>query len=126
MVKKKLDKGYRERYTNDIERTQQALVTQERLEHMSSFYSYYSREVDCGRGRQNVEVVDGIVTRQWLVSRDCDYTGDGNPELVGKTQKEITRIKTGFSRKSGPLAFNSVTQKWYCVHMHEKVFLQEE
>jgi hypothetical protein len=46
---------------------------------------YYKRTVDAGHGTQYVEVIGGKITRQWLEGNgNHRYTGDGNPELVGK------------------------------------------
>ncbi len=49
--------------------------------------NYYKRTVDAGHGVQYVEVSAGMITAQWLEGNgNHRYTGDGNPELVGKPQ----------------------------------------
>ena len=51
---------------------------------------YKSKEVDYGQGTQYVELVDGIVTDQWITSNgNHSYTGDGNPELIGKPESAL-------------------------------------
>ena len=50
---------------------------------------YKSREVDYGNGTQYVELANGKVTKQWLEGKGHHYTGNGNPELVGKTDSEL-------------------------------------
>lgn len=49
---------------------------------------YKKRTIDYGNGTQYVELnSDGIVTRQWIASNGNHYyTGDGNPEIVGKKE----------------------------------------
>lgn len=60
---------------------------------------YKSREVDHGNGIQYVELVNGKVTKQWLEGKgNHSYTGNGNPELVGKTEAELRGY--GFHRVS--------------------------
>src|SRR5215469_9300202 len=34
---------------------------------------FYTRNIDAGSGRQNVMVVDGVITRQWLEARQGYY-----------------------------------------------------
>ena len=52
--------------------------------------NYKSRSVDCGNGTQYVEIVNGTVTRQWLQGNGChSYTGNGNPEIVGKNESDL-------------------------------------
>jgi hypothetical protein len=46
--------------------------------------TYYTRTIDNGNGTQIVEAVGGVITTQWLEARQGRYTGNGNPELVGK------------------------------------------
>jgi hypothetical protein len=46
--------------------------------------TYYTRNVDCNNGTQIVETNDGLITAQWFEARQGRYTGNGNPELVGK------------------------------------------
>lgn len=63
---------------------------------------YKSRPVDYNRGTQYLEVIDGVITNQWLQSEgNHSYTGDGNPELVG--QPESAARGMGF-RKLGKQA----------------------
>lgn len=51
---------------------------------------YKSREVDYGNGAQYIELVDGVVTDQWLQSNgNHSYTGDGNPEIVGQSESSL-------------------------------------
>ena len=73
--------------------------------------TYYTRSIDAGSGRQNITVVDGIITEQQLVARQGYYTGDGNPELIGR---EVSAMRgMGFRKVKGPQAFNTFTGKWY-------------
>jgi len=52
--------------------------------------TYHKRSVDAGHGEQIIEVADGVVTRQWLEGRgNHSYTGDGNPELVGRPKAAL-------------------------------------
>jgi len=52
----------------------------------------YEREIDDGHGIQQVIVEDGIVIKQELVSKGAGYyTGDGNPELVGRKIDNVKR-----------------------------------
>lgn len=51
--------------------------------------TFYKRSVDAGHGTQYVEVVGETITRQWLEARQGYYTGDGNPELVGKPKSAM-------------------------------------
>ncbi len=46
---------------------------------------YYKRSIDAGNGNQIVEVENKVIKAQWLESNgNHEYTGDGNPEIVGK------------------------------------------
>lgn len=61
--------------------------------------SYYKRSIDYGNGTQYVEVLNGTIRQQWLASNgNHSYTGDGNPELVGKPQAAIRGM--GFKKCS--------------------------
>jgi hypothetical protein len=85
---------------------------------------FYTRNVDAGSGRQNVMVVDGVITRQWLEARQGYYTGDGNPELVGQP---VTALRgKGFRHVAGPQAFNSVTGKWFSLDPNDYSEEEEE
>ena len=49
-----------------------------------------SRSTDSGTGEQVLQVNDsGIVVSQALVGRGVTYTGDGNPEVVGKSIRDL-------------------------------------
>lgn len=51
---------------------------------------YKSRKIDYSNGRQYVEILDGVVRQQWLTSNgNHRYTGDGNPEIVGKPESAL-------------------------------------
>jgi hypothetical protein len=60
---------------------------------------FYERKIDAGHGRQVVAVRDGVIEKQWLEANQGYYTGDGNPEWVGKG-KGVLRGK-GFKKISG-------------------------
>lgn len=52
--------------------------------------TYKQRSVDHGNGTQYVEIVNGTVTKQWLQGNGPhSYTGNGNPEIVGKPQSKL-------------------------------------
>jgi len=74
--------------------------------------TFYVRPIDDGAGRQNV-TVDGVIVRQSLVARQGYYTGDGNPEIVGKPVVALRGM--GFKKVKGPQSFNSMTNKWQSV-----------
>ena len=54
----------------------------------------YYRNIDAGHGRQYVVFEGGIVVDQWLSANSGYYTGDGNPEWIGK--KRIGLKRNGF------------------------------
>lgn len=58
--------------------------------------TYYKREIDYGRGTQFLEVSDDVIRSQWITCKQGEYTGDGNPELVGQS-KHVLR---GFTKCS--------------------------
>lgn len=51
-------------------------------------WKLYKRAIDCGNGNQFVETKsDSTITKQWLAARhgaNHSYSGNGNPEIVGK------------------------------------------
>lgn len=52
--------------------------------------TYKQRSVDYGNGTQYVEIVNGTVTKQWLQGNgNHSYTGNGNPEIVGKPESDL-------------------------------------
>lgn len=62
-------------------------------------FAAYERSVDAGNGKQVVLVVDGKIVEQKLVARQGRYTGDGNPEIVGK---DVSAIRGwGFKKITG-------------------------
>lgn len=66
--------------------------------------TYYSRSLDADNCRQNLVVVDGIVTAQYLAARQGCYTGDGSPDYVGQA---ITALRgRGFRKVRGPQFFS--------------------
>lgn len=75
--------------------------------------TFYTRSIDDGCGRQNVTVEDDVIVSQGLVARNGYYTGDGNPELVGKPKTALRGM--GFKKVSGPQHFNTVTNKWQSI-----------
>lgn len=85
---------------------------------------HYARSIDDGAGRQNVTIVDGIITKQGLVARQGYYTGDGNPELVGKPKNAMHGM--GFRKVAGPQTWNSFASKWQSVTEEEAIFDYEE
>lgn len=61
--------------------------------------TYKSRDVDYGNGTQYVELVDGVVTDQWIQSNgNHHYTGNGNPDIVGKPESSLRGM--GFRKLS--------------------------
>ena len=70
---------------------------------------YKTREVDYGRGYQVVELLNGVVTDQWLRSNgNHTYTGEGNPELLGQPEKALRG--SGF-RKLSASAHNQMLEE---------------
>ena len=60
---------------------------------------YKKRTIDYGNGTQYAELLDGTVTRQWIAANGNHYyTGDGNPEIVGK--KESILRGMGFKKSN--------------------------
>lgn len=80
--------------------------------------TYYTRPIDCGCGRQNVVVDDGIIVRQTLEARSGYYTGDGNPEWVG-CPKTVLRGK-GFRKRPGIQVFDG--WRWRTVQEREYAY----
>lgn len=78
---------------------------------------HYARSIDDGAGRQNLTIVDGIITKQELVARQGYYAGDGNPELVGKPKNAMHGM--GFRKVAGPQTWNSFASKWQSVTEEE-------
>ena len=73
---------------------------------------YKTREVDYGQGYQVVELIDGVVTDQWLQSNgNHSYTGNGNPELVGQPEKALRGF--GFSKLSATAQNDMLEQRAY-------------
>lgn len=62
-------------------------------------FTAYERSVDAGNGTQLVLVHNGTIVEQSLHARHGRYTGDGNPEIVGKPLSTIRGW--GFSRIRG-------------------------
>jgi len=58
----------------------------------------YTREIDAGRGTQVLLFVDGRCIAQRLESSGGWYTGDGNPEYIGLTPRQIGMKARGFRR----------------------------
>jgi hypothetical protein len=54
-------------------------------------FAMYRRPIDDGQGYQQVLVENGIIVQQTLHSlqRGAWYTGDGNPDLIGKPVKAL-------------------------------------
>lgn len=53
---------------------------------------WYTRKIDSGTGEQVLQVAeDGTVLSQQLVGRGVTYTGDGNPEIVGRNVRDLRR-----------------------------------
>jgi hypothetical protein len=54
-------------------------------------FAMYRRPIDDGQGYQQVLVEHGIIVQQTLHSlhRGAWYTGDGNPDLIGKPVKAL-------------------------------------
>ncbi len=51
---------------------------------------FFSRTVDNGTAEQVLEVKDdGTVVTQQLVGAGVVYTGDGNPEIVGRNIRDL-------------------------------------
>ena len=74
--------------------------------------TYKAREVDYGHGKQVVEVIDGVVTDQWLQSNgNHSYTGNGNPELVGKSESALRGF--GFRKLSHSAQNDMLEQRAY-------------
>lgn len=67
--------------------------------------TYKSRTLDSGQCTQFVEVTDGVVKKQWLKGNgNHSYTGNGNPEIVGKKESELRGF--GFKKVSKALQQN--------------------
>jgi len=59
----------------------------------------YERDVDAGQGYQQLVFVDGKCIIQSLHSKtDGWYTGDGNPEFIGQSPRQIGMKANGFKR----------------------------
>jgi hypothetical protein len=66
--------------------------------------THYTRSIDGGYGRQNIQVNSaGIIISQEVVAQEGEYKGDGNPEIVG-TPKRLLR-GFGFRKVAGPQRF---------------------
>lgn len=52
---------------------------------MKQTVKLYRRSIDAGHGRQDVVVIDGTIKEQAIYGNgNHSYTGNGNPELIGK------------------------------------------
>ena len=68
---------------------------------------YKSRTVDYGNGTQYVELINKTVSRQWISSNGNHwYTGDGNPEIVGKAESSLRGM--GFRKVEGDTEYNAL------------------
>jgi hypothetical protein len=61
----------------------------------------YERDIDCGHGIQQLVFVDGVCITQDIRSKTNGwYTGDGNPEFIGQTPRQIGMRVNSFKRWS--------------------------
>lgn len=71
---------------------------------MKQSVNLYRRSVDAGHGHQDLVVVNGVIKEQRLgANGNHSYTGNGNPELVGKP---VTGIR-GWGFKKVRMSDNS-------------------
>ena len=72
---------------------------------------FYTRSIDGGHGVQTVIVNDGIISAQRIgpvLGQFHDYTGDGNPELVGQAVSALRGM--GFKQLRGAAAQDALEQ----------------
>ena len=61
----------------------------------------YEREIDCGHGIQTLVFVDNECISQAIKPKyNGSYTGDGNPEFLGKSPRQIGMKANRFKRWS--------------------------
>ena len=61
----------------------------------------YEREIDCGHGIQTLVFVDNECISQTIEPKGHGwYTGDGNPEFLGKSPRQIGMKANRFKRWS--------------------------
>ena len=70
---------------------------------MTTKYAVYKRDIDAGHGTQTIVVRDGVCVDQYIKPKQAGarYTGDGNPEFVGQTPRQIGIKSNGFKRLTG-------------------------
>lgn len=79
--------------------------------------TYYTRPVDANCGRQNVQVKDGVIVKQYLMARSGYYTGTGNPELVGQPESQLQKL--GFRLVPGPQVFDRLINDWVSAEVED-------
>jgi len=73
----------------------------------------FTRNIDSGHGWQEVITDDSLVVqKQEICANQGYYTGDGNPEFVGKSTKEINRFWENFREIKGENA-SMIIEKHY-------------
>ncbi len=85
-------------------------LTFKNAENGTSTFAAYKRSIDCGNGSQIVLVYNGKIVRQALHANQGYYTGDGNPELLGKTPQAIRGW--GFTRIRGEETLHQLFVEW--------------
>lgn len=81
-------------------------------------FSAYQRPIDDGFGVQTVLVQDGIIVKQSLQSKQqgAHYTGDGNPDWVGKPVRVLRGC--GFTRIRGQ-KLERLEEDWLLTSLEE-------
>ena len=61
----------------------------------------YERDIDAGHGIQRLVFVDGeCILQRMYCKTNGYYTGDGNPEFIGQSPRQIGMKANGFKRWS--------------------------
>ncbi len=90
-----------------------------------SKYKAYQRSIDAGHGVQTLIFRDGVCISQDIgpgYEQYHSYTGDGNPEFVGMTVRQIGMARNRFKIVRGNRADNLIT--WYFEGQEEQYRLE--
>jgi hypothetical protein len=85
----------------------------------------YERDIDCGHGVQTLVFVDGECVSQSIKAKLSGwYTGDGNPDFIGLTPRQIGMKANGFNRWTNrddehEAAIDAATMPAYIASMQE-------